>query len=84
MKLLKFEIVDDCLLEITCKRPSFFKSYLEEIDKVVENMSAKNLGHKYFGWSFDINNNIVFIFRLLDADKDIKPYCKYSVVGGKK
>lgn len=77
MKLIKFEIVDDCLLKITCKRPSFFKSYLEEINKVVENMSAKNLGYKYLGWSFDIKRNIVFTFRLLDADKDIKPYLKW-------
>ena len=76
MKLLKFEIVDDCLLEITCKRPCFFKSYLEEIDKVVENMSAKDLGYKYLKWHFDIKGNIVFTFRLLDADKDIKPYFK--------
>ena len=76
MKLLKFEIVDDCLLEITCKRPSFFKSYLEEIDKILENMSAKDLGYKYLEWHFDIKGNIVFTFRLLDADKDIKPYFK--------
>lgn len=75
MKLLKFEIVDDCLLEITCKIPSF-KSYLEEIDKVVENMSAKDLGYKYLKWHFDIKGNIVFTFRLLDTDKDIKPYLK--------
>lgn len=76
MKLLKFEIVDDYLLKITCKRPNFFKSYLEEIDKVVENMSAKDLGYKYLNWCFDIKGNIVFTFRLLDADKDIKPYLK--------
>ena len=75
MKLLKFEIVDDCLLQITCKIPRF-KSYSEEIDKVVENMSAKDLGYKYLKWHFDIKGNIVFIFRLLDTDKDIKPYLK--------
>ena len=76
MKLLKFEIVDDYLLEITCKRPIFFKSYLEEINKVVENMRAKDLGYKYLKWRFDIKGNIVFTFRLLDVDKDIKPYLK--------
>lgn len=76
MKVIKFEIVHDCLLKITCKKPNIFKSYLEEIEKIVSDMRAKELGYKYFGWSFDIDNNIVFTFRLLDADKDIKPYCR--------
>ena len=39
-------------------------------------MSAKDLGYKYLDWCFDIKGNIVFTFRLLDADKDIKPYLK--------
>lgn len=78
MKLIKFEIEDDCLLKITCKRPNMFKSYLEEIEKVISDMKAKDLGYKYFGWSFDIKGNMVFTFRLLDADKDIKPYLKDS------
>lgn len=75
MKLLKFEIVDDVILEITAKKP-IFKSYLEEIEKIKSQMKAKDLGYKYYGWYLDINKNIVFKFRLLDADKDIKPYLK--------
>lgn len=74
MKLIKFEIKDDCFLEITCKRPSIFKSYLEEIDKMENNLKSKDLGYKYLGSSIDINGNIVFTFRLLDFEKDIKPY----------
>ena len=76
MKLLKLEINDDCLLEITCKRPNIFKSYLEEIDKITSELKTKYLHYKYLGWHFDIKQNIVFTFRLLDADKDIKPYIK--------
>lgn len=73
MKLLKIEIKDDSLLEITCKRP-IFKSYLDEVDKLTCYLKAKDLHYKYYGWSFDINKNIVFTFKLLDLDKDIKPY----------
>lgn len=76
MKLLKLEIKDDCLLKITCKRPNIFKSYLEEIDKITSELKTKDLHYKYLGWHFDIKQNIVFTFRLLDADKDIKPYVK--------
>ena len=75
MKLLKFEIEKDCFLKITVKKPRF-KSYLEEIERVKSDMRAKDLGYKYLGWHFDIKNNIVFCFRLLDTDKDIKPYLK--------
>ena len=75
MKIIKFEIVDDCLLQITCKC-KWYKSYLEETKKLTDGLSSKDLHYKYLGWSFDINNNIVFTFRLLDADKDIKPYIK--------
>lgn len=74
MKLIKFEIKNDCLLEITCKKPSIFKSYLEEIGKIEDNLKSKDLGYKYLGSSIDINGNIVFTFRLLDFEKDIKPY----------
>ena len=76
MKLIKFEIEDDCLLKITCKRPNIFKSYLEEIEKISGDMRANKLGYKYYGWSFDVDGNIVFIFRLLNLEKDIKPYFK--------
>lgn len=76
MKLIKFEIKNDCLLEITCKKPNIFKSYLEEINKIVENLKSRDLGYKYLGWSFNCEKNIVFTFRLLDAEKDIKPYLK--------
>ena len=79
MKLIKIEIEDDTLLKITCK-PSLFKSYLKEIDKITEDMRAKDLRYKYFGLSFDKNKNIVLAFRLLDADKDIKPYTKFNKV----
>ena len=83
MKLLKFEIKDDSILEITCKRPAWYKSYLEEVEKVIEDMRAKDLGYKYYGWHFDIDKNIVFTFKLFDYDKDVKPYLKYTNVGGK-
>lgn len=78
MKIIKFEIEEECLLKITCKRPSIFKSYLEEIEKITSDLRAKYLSYKYFGWSFDKDNNIVFTFRLLDGDKDIKPYIRWE------
>lgn len=76
MKLIKFEIEDDRLLNITCKRTRF--NYLEEIRELEENMKSKDLDHKYFGCGRDIDGNIVFTFRLLNIEKDIKPYIKYS------
>ena len=76
MKLIKFEIEDDRLLNITCKRTRF--NYLEEIRELEENMKSKDLEHKYFGCGRDIDGNIVFAFRLLNIEKDIKPYIKYS------
>ena len=75
MKVIKLEIEDDCLLKITCKCP-WYKSYLEEIEKITSELKAKDLHYKYLKWHFDIKGNIVFTFRLLDADKDIKPYIK--------
>ncbi len=77
MKIIGIDIKDDCLLKITCKCP-WYKSYLKEIDKLTCYLKAKDLHYKYFGWSFDENDNIVFKFRLLDADKDIKPYIKFK------
>lgn len=76
MKLIKFEIEDGCLLNITCKRTRF--DYLKEIKELEENMKSKDLDHKYFGCGRDIDGNIVFTFRLLNIEKDIKPYIKYS------
>ena len=76
MKLIKFEIEDGRLLNITCKRTRF--DYLKEIEELEENMKSKDLDHKYFGCGRDIDGNIVFSFRLLDVEKDIKPYIKYS------
>jgi len=73
VKIVGINIKDDYLLEIICKC-SWYKSYLEEIDKLTYYLKAKDLHYKYLGWSFDKNKNIVFTFRLLDADKDIKPY----------
>ena len=79
MKLIKIEIENDTLLKVICK-PSLFKSYLKETDKILEDLKAKDLHYKYFGWNFDKDKNIVFVFRLLDADKDIKPYTKFNKV----
>lgn len=73
MKIIKFKIIDDCLLQITCKC-SWYKSYLQEIEKITEDLKSKDLHYKYLEWRFDIKGNIVFTFRLLDMDKDVKPY----------
>lgn len=75
MKLIKFEIRNDKILEITCK-PSKFKSYPKEIKKLKTNLHAKKLHEKCYGWGFDENKNIVFCFRLLDSDSDVKPYLR--------
>ena len=75
MKLIKFEIEDGCLLNITCKRTRF--DYLKEIKELEENMKSKDLEYKYFGCGRDIDGNIVFSFRLLDVERDIEPYIKY-------
>lgn len=73
MKIIGFNIKDDRLLEITCKC-KWYKSYLEEIDKLTYFLKAKDLNCKYLGWNFDKNENIVFTFVLRDFDRDIKPY----------
>lgn len=73
MKLIDISIENDNILKITCKR-KWYESYLEEINKITYFLKAKNLGDKYYGWSFDKNKNIVFTFILRDFDKDIKPY----------
>ena len=79
MKLLKFEIIDDMILEITVKKP-IFASYLDEINKLTEDLHARELGYKYMGWYLDIKKNIVFKFRLLDWEHDVKPYAEIKEV----
>ena len=76
MKLIKIEIKDDTLIEITCK-PSRFKNYKREVDEITRNLNSKDLCLKYFGNSFDVNGNIVFTFRTINFDKDTKPYIEY-------
>lgn len=76
MKLIKIEIKDDTLIEITCK-PSKFKNYKRKVDEITRNLNAKDLWLKYYGRSFDVNGNIVFTFRTINFDKDTKPYIEY-------
>lgn len=78
MKLIDLSIENDNILKITCKR-KWYKSYLEEINKITYFLRAKNLRDKYCGWSFDKNKNIVFTFILRDFDKDIKPYIEKKI-----
>ena len=40
MKLIGIDIKDDCLLKITCKC-AWYKSYLEEIEKLTYYLKAK-------------------------------------------
>lgn len=75
MKIISFDIKNDNKLEITCKC-KWYKSYLEEIDKLTYYLKAKDLNYKYLGWNFDENRNIIFTFLLRDFDKDVKPYTR--------
>ena len=79
MKLIKFEIVNDVRLEITVKKP-IFSSYLDAIKKLTEDLHARELGWKYMGWHLDEKKNVVFNFRLLDWQHDIKPYAEIKEV----
>ena len=76
MKLVGIKIKDGKMLEIKIKK-SIFKGIRETIREVERGFSysfVRDLKYKYYGWEIDEDKNIIFRFRLLDAERDIKPY----------